>query len=174
MLKVGVSMVRSFGITTTLDYFFNGLFGGISQEQGLSTMNNLCNAITRGDKELFEQTLSNNGTFTASLSFPVGQTYNDIESAWEAVMGTSIEINGDINSAGYFTAVPIYLLLPFTKETHERNNVTQYASSIIRLEFEHVSNQERISMKEYMSSDLIVPTKPQSYLLASVEFFFDF
>merc|ERR1712141_755226 len=65
MAKVGISMVRSFGLPITMEYFFNGLFGGISQELGKTTMENLCNSITMGNKDLFEETLGNNGSFVA-------------------------------------------------------------------------------------------------------------
>lgn len=106
-----------------MEYFLNGLFGGISQELGLTTMENLCNAITRGDTETFKLILSNNGSSVASLSFPIGRTYFDVDSAWTAVYGISIQINGDINSSGLFTAVPVYLLLPFTKVVHETRSI---------------------------------------------------
>ena len=62
-------------------------------------------SISKGDKDLFEETLSNNGSLLASLSFPVGRTYTDVDSAWIAVMGITIDLNGAISSSGFFTAV---------------------------------------------------------------------
>ena len=178
MAKMGVSMIRAWGITTTMDYFLNGLLGGISQELGRTTMENLCNAISRGDKESFGVILSNNGSSVASLSFPIGRTYLDVDSAWLAVSGISIQINGDISSSGLFTAVPVYLLLPFTKEVDEPRSQTQFLSSIIRMEFE-ASSTIGVDLIETTPASIEppksrFPSPKQSYVLKSVEFFFDF
>ena len=178
MAKVGISMVRSFGLPITMEYFFNGLFGGISQELGKTTMENLCNSITMGNKDLFEETLSNNGSFVASLSFPVGRTYTDIDSAWQAVMGIGIEINGDINSSGLFTSVPVYLLIPFKHQIADSKiEQNQYASTIIRLEFEQANIQNVQSMMQNTKSDSSEHKNTlmnQPHVLKSVEFYFDF
>ena len=176
MAKVGLSMVRSFGVPITMEYFVNGLFGGISQELGRTTMENLCMSIARGDKELFEETLSNNGFYVASFSFPVGNPYTDVSAAWNAVMGISIEMNGDINSSGSFTAVPAYLLLPFGNGKEGQWQQTQYTASIIRMEFEEISKQTDMAL---VTSNIVLPESrasatKQSYFLKSVEFFFDF
>ena len=178
MAEVGLSMVRSFGIPLTMEYFLNGLFTGVSQDCGKTTMENLCNSISLGDKDLFEQTLTNNGSFQASLSFPVGRTYTDVDSAWGAVMGITIDLNGDINSSGFFTAVPAYLLLPFTDDVIGSGKETQYASCIIRMEFSETSIQSDTStltrpLKSSLSEPTLSRTK-QSHILKSVEFFFDF
>ena len=162
MLKVGVSMVRSFGLTTTMEYFVNGLFSGVSNEQGISTMNDLCNAISNGNKESFETIMSNSGSQVASLSFPVGNPFNDVDSAWQAVQGIAIELNGDINTSGVFASVPVNLLLPFPAEGEKGGEKTQFASSIIRMEFEMAKTKPNPK------------TTTKSYNLKAVEFFFDF
>ena len=175
MAMVGISMVRSFGLPVTMEYFLNGLFGGVKQGFGRTTMENLCNAITMGNEELFKETLSNNGSLTASLSFPVGQTYYDVDSAWEAVRGMGIEMKGDINSSGLYTAVPVYLLLPFNHQAGDiETEQNQYASTIIRLEFEEATNKTENFSNQ--SSELSYPEIPmkQSHFLKSVEFYFDF
>ena len=178
MAKVGLSMVRSFGLPLTMEYFLNGLFTGVSQNCGRTTMEDLCNSISMGDKNLFEQTLTNNGSSQASLSFPVGRTYTDVDTAWGAVMGITINLNGDINSSGFFTAVPAYLLLPFTDEEIRSEKETQYASCIIRMEFSDTIIQTDISTltgrsKSSFSDPTFSRTK-KSHILKSVEFFFDF
>ena len=162
MLKVGVSMVRSFGITTTMEYFLNGLFSGVSNAQGISTMNDLCNAISNGNKESFQNIMSNSGSQVASLSFPVGNPFNDVDSAWQVVQGIAIELNGDINTSGVFASAPVNLLLPFPAEEEKGGEKTQFASSIIRMEFETTTKK----------SNPKITTK--SYNLKAVEFFFDF
>ena len=175
MAMVGISMVRSFGLPVTMEYFLNGLLGGVKQGFGRTTMENLCNAITMGNEELFKETLSNNGSLTASLSFPVGQTYYDVDSAWQAVRGIGIEINGDINSSGLYTAVPVYLLLPFSHQAGDiETGKNQYASTIIRLEFEDASN--KTGNLSNQSSERISPEllMKQSHFLKSVEFYFEF
>ena len=173
MAKVGLSMVRSFGLPLTMEYFLNGLFNGVSQDCGKTTMENLCNSISMGDKDLFEQTLTNNGSFQASLSFPVGRTYTDVDSAWGAVMGITIDLNGDIKSSGFFTAVPAHLRLPFTDEEIDPGKETQYSSCIIRMEFSEPSIQRDTSTLIQPSQSTLSRTK-QSHILKSVEFFFDF
>ena len=162
MLKVGISMVRSFGITTTMEYFLNGLFIGVSNEQGISNMNDLCNAISNGNKESFETIMSNSGSQVASLSFPVGNPFNDVDSAWQAVQGIAIELNGDINTSGVFASVPVNLLLPFPAEGEKCGEKTQFASSIIRMEFEVAKTKPNPK------------TTAKLYNLKAVEFFFDF
>ena len=178
MATVGMNMIRSFGLPITMEYFFNGLFGGVKQEFGKIIMENLCNSITTGNKDLFKETLGNNGSFVATLSFPVGHTYTDIDSAWQAVMGIGIEINGDINSSGLFTAVPAYLLLPFNLQSrHKDIERNQYTSTIIRLEFEEVTEAQQMMPGQIAKSDssnsILLPMK-QFHLLKSVEFYFDF
>ena len=178
MASVGINMIRSFGLPITMEYFFNGVFGGVKQESGKIVMENLCSSITTGNKDLFKETLSNNGSLVASLSFPVGQTYTDIDSAWQAVIGIGIEMNGDINSSGLFTAVPVYLLLPFNYQMRdddiERN---QYSSTIIRLEFEEATENHQMMSKQITKTDSSksrqLPMK-HSHLLKSVDFYFDF
>ena len=162
MLKVGLSMVRSFGITTTMEYFVNGLFSGVSNAQGINTMKNLCNAISNGNKESFENIMSNSGSQVASLSFPVGHPFADVDSAWQAVQGIAIELNGDINSSGAFASVPVNLLLPVPAEEEKAGEKTQFASSIIRMEFEMTKTKTNAK------------TTTKSYILKAVEFFFDF
>ena len=50
------------------------------------------------------------------------------------VMGIGIEMNGDINSSGMFTAVPVHLLIPFDHKIEESNfEQNNYPSTIIRL-----------------------------------------
>ena len=179
MAMMGLNMIRAWGITTTTDYFVNGFFGGISQDLGKTTMEILCNAINDGDKESFGLILSNNGSASiASLSFPVGRTYTDINLAWNAVYGINIQITGDINSSGMFTAVPVYLLLPFTKDFKETRSNNQYVSSIIRMEFETSSDMQpklvEASTEITGNAGALFPNRKQSYILKSVEFFFDF
>ena len=175
MATVGMSMIRSFGLPVTTEYFFNGLLGGVSKELGKTTMENLCYSIRMGDRDLFEDVLSNNGSFVASLSFPVCRPYTDIDSAWQAVMGIGIEINGDINSSGMFTAVPVYLLIPFDHETDESNfEQNNYPSTIIRLEFEEASIAKERLQNESTDSNYKIMTTKQSHFLKSVEFYFDF
>merc|ERR1711936_1191340 len=101
-------------------------------------MGDLCNAISNGNKESFETIMSNSGSQVASLSFPVGNPFNDVDSAWQAVQGIAIELNGDINSSGAFASVPVNLLLPVPAVDEKAGEKTQYASSIIRMEFELV------------------------------------
>ena len=178
MATVGMNMIQSFGLPITIEYFFNGVFGGVKQEFGKTIMENLCNSITTGNKDLFKETLSNNGSLVASLSFPVGQTYIDIDSAWQAVMGIRIEMNGDINSSGLFTAVPVYLLLPFNNQIRDNDiERNQYASTIIRLEFEEATENQQIPSSQITKADPSnsrqLPLK-HSHLLKSVEFYFDF
>ena len=178
MASVGINMIRSFGLPITIEYFFNGLFGGVSQEFGKITMEKLCNSITTGNKELFEEILGNNGSFVASLSFPIGHIYTDIDSAWQAVMGIGIEMNGDINSSGLFTAVPVFLLLPFNYQIRDNDiERNQYASTIIRLEFEEATENQQIMPSQISKADSSYsrqfPMK-HSHLLKSVEFYFDF
>ena len=155
-------MVRSFGITTTMEYFLNGLFSGVSNEQGISTMNDLCNAISNGNKKSFETIMSNSGSQVASLSFPIGNPFNDVDSAWQAVQGIAIELNGDINTSGVFASVPVNLLLPLPAEEKKAGENTQYASSIIRMEFEMAKTKPNPK------------TTAKSYNLKAVEIFFDF
>ena len=157
-----MSMVRSFGITTTMEYFLNGLFSGVSNAQGINTMTDLCNAISNGNKESFETIMSNSGSQVATLSFPVGHPFNDVDSAWQAVQGIAIELNGDINTSGVFASVPVNLLLPFPAEEEKAGQKTQFASSIIRMEFELVKAKPNPK------------TTTKSYNLKAVEFFFDF
>ena len=114
----------------------------------------------------------------ASLSFPIGHTYTDIDSAWQAVMGIGIEMNGDINSSGLFTAVPVFLLLPFNFQIRDNDiERNQYASTIIRLEFEEATENQQIMPSQISKADSSYskqfPMK-HSHLLKSVEFYFDF
>ena len=104
--------------------------------------------------------------------------YLDIDSAWQAVMGIGIEMNGDINSSGLFTAVPVYLLLPFNYQMRdddiERN---QFSSTIIRLEFEEATENHQIMSKQITKTDSSKSRQlpmNHSHLLKSIDFYFDF
>ena len=76
----------------------------------------------------------------------------------------------------------MYLLIPFTKEGHETRSQNQYLSSIIRMEFEVISDtgvQPIKTRSALLGSSTGSPgsrfsTPKQSYVLKSVEFFFDF
>ena len=177
MTKMGLSMIHGMGIINTTAYFLNGVSKGISQEQGQTTITNFVNAIITNDKASFVAIMTNaellsssktTDSIMASLSFPIGITYLDVNSAWEAVLDTKIKINGDIHSAGMFAAAPVQVQFAAAKqtripETSATNDLPngQYQSSIIRMEFQ-------------AASDNAMFCKTTKILLKSIEFFWDF
>ena len=177
MTKMGLSMINGMGIINTTAYFLNGVSKGIPQEHGQTTITTFVNAINTDDKAAFVSIMTNaevshssktTDTIMASLSFPVGATYIDVNSAWEAVHGTKINISCDIYSAGMFAAAPVQIQFAAVEQMRipEPNKIddlpnVQYQSSIIRMEFEAGSN------------NAIIP-RTTKILLKSVEFFWDF
>ena len=148
MAEMAGSMINAMGVANTTTYFVNGV-SGMPQEFGKMTVAKLCTAITERDLDTFSDLFLNLplGNQTASLSFPIGTAYTDLPSAWSAVDGAVIRLNGQTHSAGLFTAAPVQIQL---------KPGVLFQSAIIRMEFETIDHHF------------------DDYLLKSIEFFWDF
>jgi len=157
MAEFGLSMVQAMGIVNTTSYFINGATKGISQEFGKQTVETLCAAITERDLDTFSSLFLNlpSGTRNASLSFPIGTKYTEITSAWQALEDTKLRMTGSVQSAGRFAAVGLQI----------QHTGTETQSAILRVEF---------VQSHWILGKIPSFVKTESYLIKSIEFFWDF
>jgi len=158
MAKFGLSMVQAMGLVNTTQYFINGATKGISQDFGKSTVETLCSAITERDFNTFSSLFLNvpSATRNASLSFPIGTTYTELIPAWKALEDTKIRMTGTVQTAGVFAAVGLQL---------EHTSGAQIQTAILRVEFEQSHG---------LFGKIKSLVHKQSYLIKSIEFFWDF